>query len=519
MTRIHIVEPYHSTAMQHMTEPWADLGKLYHVTTSEEIDPAADLNIHMPWHTLAKTDGGTSKHIIAYTHCNAGAEAALIDACERADIVTCMSYEGRRELIALGVDPKKLWVVYAAASQYKYRRRLIAIIGFPQPNGRKRESILFDMAWNYDLSMYEFLFVGAGWEQTAGALASLGAAVQAFTADTWEVLNTIYHRIDALLVTGYVEGGPLPLLEAMASGCKVFSPKFGYAADLLGPDDLYSGPDDLMQKMNDYFWPGMSNYYLTRTWTWHDYAAEYAMLAGRLLGDSVDLYPERGASRYAQLLDIVDEVKPQSIVEIGTWKGDTALRLIQQAAKYRPIERIQYQGFDLFEMQTLRDFKAELSKGGWIQDVIQRRLDATGAGVTLVKGYTRDTLFAYGKGDADLYFIDGGHSEETIENDSVVVFSMKPGAVAVFDDYYHEGKPEGMGCNRFILSLDPNKFLVTFLPAITVTDDGRHIGMVRVEKRKVSDADLRLQRWEAYNRDIPDVRAGGQLADNQVYIV
>ena len=69
--------------------------------------------------------------------------------------------------------------------------------------------------------------------------------------------------------------------------------------------------------------------------------------------------------------------------------------------------------------------------------------------------------------------------------------------MAIFDDYYETGKPEGMGCNEFIYSLPADKFKVTFLPAMTAADDGRLIGMVRVEKRKENHADLPIQRQEA----------------------
>jgi predicted O-methyltransferase YrrM len=517
MKHLHIIDPYHSAAMQRMTLPFSELAKLYEVTTSEQIDPEADCNLHMPWHTLAGAERGNSKHIIAYTHCNPGAEKQLLEACEKADIVTAMSYEGRRELVRFGVDPAKIWVIYAGADPFVYRRRVIAVVGYPQPNGRKRESLLLDLAWEHDLSGYEFVLVGAGWEEFGNKLASLGVPVQAFHADNQEALQGIYHRIDALLVTGYVEGGPLPVLEAMASGCKVFSPRFGYAADLLTDDCLYDSPADLMAKMDAHFRPALHSHFLARAWTWQDYAAEYALIIGRLLGESVDLYPAWGMPRYAQLLDIIDEIRPQKIVEIGTWKGNTALRMIQQAAKWRPTGDIFYQGFDLFEGQTKEDFRAELSKGGWSQEIVQRRLAATRAGVMLAKGYTRDTLPAYLDASADLFFIDGGHSEATIANDGQLVHSMKPGAVAVFDDYYFDGKPEGMGCNEFVEGLDRNEFKVTFLHMATKADDGRVIGMVRVERRDSNDADIRLQRWQTSTGSYTDYRTGASWASDPLY--
>src|SRR5690349_9858301 len=135
MKRLHVINPYGSSAMIRMAGPLlSELPKLYEVTTDKAPDPLADVNIHMPWHTMTGYEKtGAGKHIIAYTHCNPGAQAQLLDACERADLITCMSYEGRRELVALGVDPAKLWVIYASAD-FDYRKRLIGVIGYPQPN-------------------------------------------------------------------------------------------------------------------------------------------------------------------------------------------------------------------------------------------------------------------------------------------------------------------------------------------------------------------------------------------------
>jgi hypothetical protein len=489
--RLHIVQPYNSIAMQRMTYPLTtELSKLYEVTTSEQVDTAADLNIHAPWHSMVGLETkGDGKHLIMYTHCNAGAAPLLLDACERADIVTAMSFEGRRELVTLGVDPKKIWVIYCGAEQFIYRKRLIGIVGYPQPNGRKREHLLLDLAWKYDLSPFQFLFVGDDTGHTAAQLKSLGVSADAILADD-KALADIYGRLDALLVTGYSEGGPLPLLEAMASGTRVLSPRFGYAADLLTADSFYESADELMEKLDELAQPSLDNALLARAWSWTDYTAEYALLIGRLLGESVDLYPERGASRYAQLLDVIDEVKPQNIVEIGTWRGDRALQMIQAAAKYRPIETVWYQGFDLFEGMTGEQFRREFSKHGCPEEIVYRRLEATRATVDLVAGETKDTLYDAlildDMSECDqLYFVDGGHSEETIEHDSrVVLEAMRclDNSVAVFDDYYHENKPDGMGCNKVIDALPFDEYQVTHLPARTKTQDGLEIGMVKVKR-------------------------------------
>jgi predicted O-methyltransferase YrrM len=312
-----------------------------------------------------------------------------------------------------------------------------------------------------------------------------------------------------------VEGGPLPLLEAMAAGVPVLSPRFGYAADLLDYEQIYDDLEGLRARLEEFTAAGIFHHQLVHSWTWRDYAAEYALVIGRLIGESVDLYPERGMSRYAQLLDVIDEVKPDGIVEIGTWNGHSAARMIQAAAKTTPIEDVVYQGFDLFEGMTGEQFRRELSKHGHVERVVEKKLEATGAHIELVAGDTKLTLYHNLLFDdqlecPDFYFVDGGHSEATIKSDAKAVFdSMQPGAVAIFDDYYHEGKPEGVGCNKVIDELDREQYQVTFLPALTHADDGRVIGMVRVERRKVNHAELHLSMPEAsYDGTISDIRPG-----------
>lgn len=481
MKHIHIVVPYQSTAMRRMYEPLVtELSKLYTITYSGEVDTEADLNYHIPWHTMVGYEGG-GKHAIAYTHCNAGAEGILLDACDRAALITCMTFTGRQELIDIGVDPEKIWVIYSAADQHVFKKRLVGIVGYLQPNGRKRESILLDLAWQHDMAPFQFLFVGSGWEETVSQLNSLGVSASFFHADTDEQLRSVYHQIDLLLVTGYVEGGPLPVLEAMASGVDILSPAFGYSNDMLGPEQIYTTVEDLAQKLNDRVSPAVLRHKLARAWRWQDYCAEHALIFGRLLGESVDLYPNAAMSRYAQLIEIVEQEKPSTIAEIGTWSGSRAIQMIQAASKFRDPSEIEYHGFDLFDEQTVQQVRSELSKSSWEADLVRARIKTTGATVNLTTGNTLKTL-KDSHIAPDFIFVDGGHSEKTVANDGGWALArVFDGEVVVFDDYYHAGKPEGMGCNKFIDNL-PRHYEVTHLPVRTKTDDGREIGMVKVKR-------------------------------------
>jgi hypothetical protein len=324
MKHLHIVSPYQSAAMIRMTAPLVEHLKVaFDVTTSETADLSADLNYHIPFHTLVGLEGG--RHAMLYTHCNPGDEAALMDAGARAELIVCMSYAGRNELVARGVDPAKLWVIYAATDGFAARRRNIGIVGYEQPNGRKRSHILLDLAWQMDLSPFHFIICGGGWEPVVEKLRAMNVSVDVAEHLEWEDLQKV----------GYIEGGPLPLLEAMACGVPVIAPPVGYAADLLDTANIYNGVDELAAKLHDIVEPVVKRQMIVKLWDWPDYSQEHALIFGRLLGEKPDLHDNCGASRYAQLLDEIDILRPESIVEIGTWKGDRALQMIQEAAKCR----------------------------------------------------------------------------------------------------------------------------------------------------------------------------------------
>ncbi len=136
-------------------------------------------------------------------------------------------------------------------------------------------------------------------------------------------------------------------------------------------------------------------------------------------------------TRYDQLLTAIDLFKPTTIVEIGTWNGYNAVRMIKQAQKHR--KNVKYIGFDLFEEASDETDSEELNlkKHFTVEDVwayIEK--ECPGTKFNLIKGNTNDTLTSL---SADFVFIDGGHSIETIEHDYNAV---KGSSCVIFDDYY-----------------------------------------------------------------------------------
>jgi hypothetical protein len=175
--------------------------------------------------------------------------------------------------------------------------------------------------------------------------------------------------------------------------------------------------------------------------------------------------------RYRNLFRVIHERRCRCIVEIGTWNGAHAKQMIQTAAIHHPIETIKYLGFDLFEGLTDELLQKELSKRPPAFDEVQRLLAATGADVRLFRGNTRVTLHSAVDAlrDGDLFFIDGGHSVETIRSDwSAIDRALGREATVIFDDYYMNEPSEvpGLGCQTIVDALDRSKYDVTLLDPV-----------------------------------------------------
>lgn len=180
-------------------------------------------------------------------------------------------------------------------------------------------------------------------------------------------------------------------------------------------------------------------------------------------------------TRYHTLLELIAVFKPQSIVEVGTWSGENAIRMIKAA--HRNHEKIDYIGYDLFEDATAQTDAEEFNvKEHHTQAAVQAKLEKACpfAEIALVKGNTRQTLTSI---TADFAFIDGGHSIETIRHDYEAV---KHSGVIVFDDFYSP-LPDGqmpdiqkIGCNLIVSELP--HYVIPSLDVVRTKRDGPQCG-------------------------------------------
>ena len=189
-----------------------------------------------------------------------------------------------------------------------------------------------------------------------------------------------------------------------------------------------------------------------------------------LLGYCRYLYRLRRTNpgRYANLFKIIFEHRCRRILEIGTYDGAHAIRMIQTAGIHYPVNQIEYVGFDLFELLTDEKCEEEFAKRPPHLFEVESRLKKTGANVTLYQGNTRTALpkAKNGLGIFDFIFIDGGHSVATISSDwNSVRELIGDKTIVIFDDYYinPDSRLDGLGCQKIIDSLDKNLYEVQVL--------------------------------------------------------
>lgn len=187
--------------------------------------------------------------------------------------------------------------------------------------------------------------------------------------------------------------------------------------------------------------------------------------------------------RFQQIYDWIESRKPEVIVEIGTWNGLNATRMIKEGAK-------KYIGFDIWEdgSEEIDDLENNAKKRVSMAEA-QETLKAYD--VELIKGNTRETLKAYVDGKkpfVDMVVIDGGHSKGTIKSDLLTVMKIvKSSGVIFLDDYYFNCPTPNIGAQTVTEGLN---IPYTVLPKGDKARDGSIVKIIRIDMKDVPRPDV-----------------------------
>lgn len=97
---------------------------------------------------------------------------------------------------------------------------------------RKNPELVKEITMNTNRDVYLF---GKGWDRFPGFNEMKNKSNFFYSEPTYEELPECYRKLDVLISTSFLEGGPTPIIEALVSGVPVVASNTGFATDLIQP--------------------------------------------------------------------------------------------------------------------------------------------------------------------------------------------------------------------------------------------------------------------------------------------
>lgn len=178
------------------------------------------------------------KNIVMYTHqhwTNSYSKTHISWCLNKAHKVICLNSITKKQLIEVGVKKEKIEVIHIASSPetfYPHERKSGAVGFCCAYSDRKNPELIFNIIKN--MPEKNFYIIGVLWENfdKYEELSSLANFTYINNADYAEYPK-LYNKIDTFISASFLEGGPVPLLEAMLSNCFPIASKTGFCNDII----------------------------------------------------------------------------------------------------------------------------------------------------------------------------------------------------------------------------------------------------------------------------------------------
>ena len=178
------------------------------------------------------------KNIVMFTHPNwtfSFSKSHVIWCLNKADKVICLNSSVQKELIKAGLKPEKTELIHIASDPeffYSHERQT-GSVGFCSAfSERKNPEMIYQLVKH--MPERQFFMIGRYWEQYGkyDELISFPNFTY-FNNEDYQKYPDLYKKIDIFISPSKLEGGPVPVLEAMLSNCFPIASKTGFCPDII----------------------------------------------------------------------------------------------------------------------------------------------------------------------------------------------------------------------------------------------------------------------------------------------
>jgi len=236
--------------------------RLPYVRVSRQADPAAAINYYVNYSAFKASTGGTD--IAFFTHIEERApEAArrFFDVAKEMTASVAMSERYAERLRDAGVSDVRVITPGVDLDRFQLRVK-IGVVGRTYHTGRKGDDLLRAVM---DEEYIDWHFTGDGWPAPGKTYSD-------------EEMPAFYRSMDYILVPAHYEGGPMPLLEALASGVEVIAPRVGFVDEYPHIEFEAGSPSDLRRVLRELVGVRLDRRHAVKGRTWDAWAAAHDRL-------------------------------------------------------------------------------------------------------------------------------------------------------------------------------------------------------------------------------------------------
>ena len=178
------------------------------------------------------------KNIVMFTHpvwSKRYSKAHMAYVLNFADKVICLNTSVSNELCSIGVESKKLEIYHMASDPEMFLPKIRTgkgCVGFCL-NYLERKNPELVLAIIKSMPSKEFILIGPNWKKYDRFKEIENLPNLTYYDVPYEQYPALYQKMDVFVSTSYLEGGPVPLLEAMLSNVVPVVSNTGFAPDLI----------------------------------------------------------------------------------------------------------------------------------------------------------------------------------------------------------------------------------------------------------------------------------------------